>query len=410
MLEPIGLSLLSVSVFLILYHHVLYPFGLKAIACRIREHRSKSARRPLPTRLPSVEIVVPAHNEIAYIERKIENLAAIDYPAHLLRVTIALDGCTDGTVEAAKRAVETFDTQGFISLVEYTANVGKIEVLNRQIAQASGDIVTLSDASALFEPNLLLRAVTHFDDPAVGVVFPTYRLLQAGSEGERQYVAYQTQLKADESTIAAPMGGHGALYLFRRHLWQPMPADTINDDFILPMRIIADGHRGIYDTSLAAIELETTAPAQEFSRRVRIGAGNTQQALRLAKLAYPRNGLTALLFLSGKGSRPLMPLLFIVAGLATAALAYAGAWPYRVLLGLEIAALVAGVAGILLRRRAPKPLAALGYLVEGYAASLIGSIKYLSGVRIGRWQPRIEQDVQLITHKRPARVTSTAAR
>lgn len=404
MLDKTATIVLWVAVALIAYHHVIYPLGLRLLAQWVRRHRAVRAERKAPERLPTVEIVIPAHNEAGYIERKIESLAAIDYPAHLLRITIALDGCTDGTVALAKDAVRRFDTRGTIRLVEYTANVGKIAVLNRQIEAVRSDIVALSDASALTEPDILRKAAAHFADADVGVVFPTYRLVEAGSEGERQYVAYQTRLKADESAIAAPMGGHGALYLFRRRLWEPMPADTINDDFILPMRIIANGHRGIYDTSMAALELETTMPGQEFARRVRIGAGNTQQALRLIKLASPRNGLAALLFLSGKGSRPLMPFLFVVAGAATLALAMGGSGFYKAMLAAECVALAGGFMGIALRKAAPKPLAALGYLVEGYAASMIGSFKYLAGMRLGRWQPQAQRDVVLITHEPSSRV------
>ena len=54
---------------------------------------------------PSVAIVIPAHNEARVIAELIASLRAIDYPR--LRVTLALDRCTDGTPDLARTPVES---------------------------------------------------------------------------------------------------------------------------------------------------------------------------------------------------------------------------------------------------------------------------------------------------------------
>ena len=57
--------------------------------------------RPRPHRsgpiTPSVSIVIAARNEDASIGTKLDNLAALDYPADRLEVLIASDGSDDAT-------------------------------------------------------------------------------------------------------------------------------------------------------------------------------------------------------------------------------------------------------------------------------------------------------------------------
>jgi cellulose synthase/poly-beta-1,6-N-acetylglucosamine synthase-like glycosyltransferase len=369
------------------YHHFAYPTLLKLCANRVRRTAQAGSTAPAPAGyLPSVTIIVPAHNEQAVIETKIANIAALDYPHDLLRVVIACDGCTDNTVALARRAVAALDCAALVEIVEFRVNIGKVAVLNDRIAAVTSDIVALSDTSAVLEPDAISRAVAHFAATDVGVVCPTYRLLSAGSEGERAYWDYQTRIKADEALVGAPMGAHGAFYLFRRNLWTALPADTINDDFIMPMNIIAAGNRAVYDATIVATELETTHPDQEFRRRVRIGAGNLQQVLRLPALANPLHPGRAFVFLSGKGIRPLIPFLAIAAGVAAASRAAEGDVVFQTLLTAGLLLLAAAAYAVRHRQnKLPRMAVWLGYLVEGYAASLIGASRYIAGLEGKPW-------------------------
>ncbi len=380
---------LAIIVALIAYHHVGYPMLLRLLA-RAKGDTAPSIQHAQAEReLPSITVIVPAHNEANVIVSKLANLGALDYPRDKLTVVVALDGCTDDTPTVVQAALPRLRDRLDIKLVEYQSNIGKVAVLNEQIALAGSEVVCLSDASAAVDPDALLRAAAHFRDALVGVVCGGYCLRDAGSEGERAYWDYQTSIKADEAAVAAPMGAHGAFYLFRRSLWAPLAPDTINDDFILPMSIVAKGYRAIYDPSIMATELEQTLSRQEFHRRVRIGAGNMQQVLRLPQLADPRRGALALVFASGKGLRPFVPFLALLAALLTAALAIVVPGPtFKVLFALGCS--VAGATAYALadrERSVPRILRWLAYLVEGHAASGLGAFRYLSGVHLAGSQP-----------------------
>jgi cellulose synthase/poly-beta-1,6-N-acetylglucosamine synthase-like glycosyltransferase len=369
------------------YHHFAYPMLLNVLANRARHSQldQKPARAP-DVFYPSVALIVPAHNEQSVIAAKITNIVALQYPSDKLRVVIACDGCSDDTVAIARRTLLALQPTIQVEIIDYRTNIGKVAVLNERIAAETSDIVALSDTSAILEPDALLRAVAHFADASVGVVCPTYRLLNAGSEGERAYWDYQTRIKADEALIGAPMGAHGAFYLLRRNVWQPLPADTINDDFILPMNIVAQGHRAVYDATIAAVELETTHPDQEFRRRIRIGAGNLQQVLRLPNLANPLHPGRAFVFLSGKGIRPMIPFLAIAAGVASAARAVEGDLVFAGLLVVGLTTSAVATFAITHRHlKLPRVAIWLGYLAEGYAASFIGACRYACGLEGKPW-------------------------
>src|SRR2546421_507476 len=78
--------------------HVGYPLAAAAVA-RVRRRRVR--REDV---LPSVTLIVAAHDEEAVIEGRLENLLALDYPADRLEIVVASDASgdrTDALVEAA---------------------------------------------------------------------------------------------------------------------------------------------------------------------------------------------------------------------------------------------------------------------------------------------------------------------
>lgn len=385
------------SALLFAYHHFGFPMVLRWLADRERARNGSASPRDMDAGAlkPTMTVIVPAYNEQAYIAEKIRNLAALDYPVDRLRIVIALDGCTDDTAQVAAAALEAAGNPDHFELVVNTTNRGKLQLLNAEIARATSNVVVLSDASAVVDRDALLRGAAHFGQSDVGVVCGTYKLRAAGSEGEAKYWRYQTQMKSDEAAVAAPMGAHGAFYMFRRAVWTPLAADTINDDFVLPMKIVADGYRAIYDENIVAWELEKTSSPQEFSRRVRIGAGNMQQLIMFGGLLNPwrtqrggadRRWRTAFVFGSGKALRVLIPFIAMLGVVSCLYLALRG---YGLFESIAISGLVVTGLGIFAALnpgpRIPKALAWLGYLLEGHFASLIGSFNYLRGNAGGAW-------------------------
>ncbi len=374
----------------VVYHHVGYPALLSLAA---RGQRPVSPKTVQQEDLPRVSIVVAAYQEAAHIEAKIRNCASLDYPRSRLEVIIACDGCRDGTADLARAAAkEWWVGELDVVVLDYPVNRGKVATLNDAIAMARGEIVLTTDASALLSVDGLQRIAGWFSDPEVGVVCATYALMDEPSAGETAYWRMQTGVLRREAMIAAPLGAHGAGYAFRMTAWTLLPPDTINDDFILPSRIIAEGYRGVYDDRIVALEMEPSDDAQSFRRRIRISAGNMQQLLRSLRLLDLKRPSLAWLFLSGKGMRPVMPFVMLAAWLASFAAAWQGSQVFAALwAGQSLGYLLGGVAPVL-RRHAPgaprqigRALQTLQYIVWGHAAGLCGALRYLCGLERGRW-------------------------
>lgn len=377
---------------LAVYHHLMYPLLL-----RLAERYlpiDQAPEYPAEEDLPEFSILVPAYNEASVIADKIRNIAALDYPPSRLKLIITCDGCSDGTAERARATLAEPEVGHLqVEIRTFSENRGKVAVLNELIPEITSPIVTLSDASALLSHDALRVAASRFQNPDIAVVAATYKLLTPGSVGEQRYWRYQTRILQNEALLGSPIGVHGALYFFRRDLFAPLPHDTINDDFMLPMSIVAQGYKACYEPNIVAVELEQATSNMDQARRVRISAGNLQQLLRLNSLLHPRMGAIALTFVSGKGLRALMPLILLCQLLLCVALSAYN--PLFLLMSLaQLLAIVVAADAERLTRKIPllRRFSPLFYIINGYRSGVIGSVRYLAGLENGHWKPVNKQE------------------
>ena len=307
-----------------LYVYIGFPVLLWLLAALVRR-----APRPQPIE-PSVSLLVAAYNEAAVIADKIRNSLALDYPGDKLEIVVASDGSEDATADIV-RSFEA-ENSGRVRLLNYPLNRGKMAALNDALPELRGDIVAFSDATSMLAADSLRILVQSFSDPRVGAASGVYRLLkkdqtQHGPQ-EDIYWKYETFLKVQEARLGAFTGAHGSLFAIRRALY-PFPSEnTINDDFTIPMRILAHGYRVAYEP--AAVACEEAHEMEGFSRRVRITAGNIEQLREIKSLLWPPRPFVLFCLLSHKFGRLLVPAFMLIA-LATN-IALRGQFPYNWLL------------------------------------------------------------------------------
>ncbi|UPW16997.1 sugar transferase [Agarivorans sp. TSD2052] len=376
-----------IAMFLVVYHHALYPLLLKLLSKGNKQTEAASPvsvvrnyhRSEADARLPTIQLLIPAYNEQDYIAAKLINLTTLDYPDDRLSIKVICDGCSDNTAAVARACLAELSFCSFdIEICEQTDNQGKVAVLNQHIRQSQADIVALSDVSALISVDAMLIAASHFSQAEVGVVCGYYHLLSPGSVGEQAYWRYQREVKRCEADMGAPLGAHGAFYLIRKSLFRAMPEDTINDDFVIPMDIVAQGYRAVYEPNIRALELEHASDNQDRSRRKRIGAGNLQQLIRLRHMLLPRFRGVAFTFFSGKALRVTIPV-FLLTSLFGSMLLGVQAPLFAVLFLLQLVAYVLAMLPRVLPRLVwPRAIASLNYLVEGHFSSMLGCLEYLA--------------------------------
>lgn len=385
------LYLTLLSGFLIVYHHIGYPILLKLFEKYLNntqetQNIDKYRNTYNDSSLPSVTIVIPAYNEEKWIADKIRNIAALDYPSDKLHVLIGCDGCNDFTYKIANKTSQEIECSHLkIDICNYPRNRGKVAVINELVLSANSEIIALSDVSAIISLDALRIAAHRFQDPEIGVINSHYQLLNPGSKGEETYWKYQSNIKRQESKLGSTLGAHGALYLFRRELFTKLKPDTINDDFVLPMNIVAKGYRAEYENEINALELEKSDSSMENTRRRRIAAGNLQQFWRLRHLLIPSYGGVAFTFFSGKVLRVFMPFLMIFTFIGSLYLSASNIY-MLFLTGLQIVAYIIAFSQIYFPNPTPNKLSAsLAYLVSGHLSNLIGTTRYLFGLEKGRW-------------------------
>lgn len=380
MLIIVGLACLSAG--LVVYHHVGWPLLLRWLAAK--RHKGTPPSSAIAAQ-PSITLIIPIYNEAALVADKLWNLSILDYPEEKLHIQLLCDGCSDDSAAIIKdtltdNALSTLP----VKLIEHQENRGKLAVIDEAIQAATSDIIVMSDCSALMALDSLQRIADCFTQDDIGVVCATYHMMAHGSAGEEAYWRYQRAIKKAESVIGSVIGAHGACYAFRRALYTPLEAGTINDDFIIPMQIVAQGYRAIYDESIMSVELEQASESVDFKRRVRIGAGNMQQILICKTLLHPQHGMTALSFFSGKVLRVAMPYLM----LSAFALSYIASWMHPlffIFLLLPQLAIYGLACLALIQKRTRGKLAALRYLIIGHTATLVGSWQMLTNPKNIDW-------------------------
>lgn len=380
-----------VAALLLVHTYFLYPLmlftleGVAQVARNVRLLRTgQGERRPsLPDEaLPRVSLVVAAYNEAACIEEKLRNSLGLDYPAERLEVLVGSDGSTDGTEELVRQCKDR--------RVRLWAGprAGKVSVLNHCIPQALGDIVVLTDANTQLDPRALRWLVRHFQDPEVGAVCGQLRLYNPtrADYEESAYWAYESLLKLYEGKQGVVMGANGALYAIRRQLFTALPPDTIVDDFVIPMRLLEQGYKVIYEPLALAREETTEDYGREFGRRARIAAGNFQSLRLVPGLLLPQAGLAAFAFWSHKLLRWCAPALMALALVAN--LFLLDSVLYRVTLAVQVlfyALAYAGRAG-LLRGPARRVASAAWYFVAMNAAIAVGFWRFLRHTQSAAWE------------------------
>ncbi|HKQ29731.1 MAG TPA: glycosyltransferase family 2 protein, partial [Burkholderiales bacterium] len=255
---------------LLAYTHVGYPLLLWAWS-RLYAPAASAVRGETS---PTVSIVVVAYNEAGRIAERIENLLRLDYPRERVEIIVASDGSSDDTAVSAL----AYSQRG-VRVVACRERRGKSAVLNELMPTARGEIVLLADARQRFDVGVLRALTRHFADPRIGAVGGELVLTSdspsVGSEGVGFYWHYEKFIRRSESRVDSTVGVSGSIYALRRELFEPIPAETILDDVLIPMQIVRRGYRVIFEPGALAHD-RTAAAETEFTRKVRTIAGNFQ--------------------------------------------------------------------------------------------------------------------------------------
>lgn len=374
------MDILQTLVIAVLVLITVYPFVIYPAVLSMWAKRCPAGQVRAPDELPTVALIICALNEEGIIREKIKNSLQLRYPTNKLTIVIVSDGSTDRT----PAIVSEYVASGVVFL-DRKVRRGKIANLNEVIQSRTEEIVVLSDANVLYDADAIGHLVARFGDPSVGCVSGKVVLIDTTQDlrgSTDQYYSLEWRLQEDSSRVYSMIGADGAMYALRRDLFQPCPADTLIEDLVVPISVIAQGKRTVLEPRALGWERGVANLKEEFRRKVRIAAGVAQGLIR--GNAWPSHAPLRywFIFISHKLLRWCSP----IAGML--ALAAALVWANRALAQLVITGTIAMCLLALVRVITGwKHIVFDGpfYFLFGQAAITIGLLKGLAGRQSVMW-------------------------
>ncbi len=359
MSQPLLEILLWAGILIVFYAYLGYGL-LLFILVKTKRSFFKKEVPPLDVDLPEVAFVVCAFNEADWMREKIENCLALDYPPEKITFLFATDGSDDGTEQVVEQFPFPINVRW--KLLHRPERQGKIAAFDRAMGFVEAPIVVSTDANTIVNAQAVRLMVRHFSNESVGAVAGEKRISlnekdAASGAGEGIYWKYESLLKKWDAELWSVVGAAGELFAIRTALYEPVPKDTIIEDFYLTLRIAQRGFRVMYEPGAAASEGYSASVKEELKRKIRIAAGGLQAISRLRSLLNPfRYGVLSFQYVSHRVLRwTLAPAFLPIIFLANAALvASGGSVFYKWLLAAQVVFYTAAVLGWLLERREVK--------------------------------------------------------
>ena len=306
--------------------------------------------------LPHVTFVVAAYNEEDWIENKIRNNLAFDYPKDKIHYLFVTDGSDDRT----PLLIEKFDFSQDVSwkLYHRPERKGKIAAVERIMEFIESPITIYTDANTDVNPKAIRNIVRHYNDPSIGAVAGEKRIAMsakgaANSAGEGFYWKYESLLKKWDAQLYSVVGAAGELFSIRTALYTPVPPDTIIEDFFLTLTISRNGYRVMYEPEAYAVETSSASVPEELKRKIRIAAGGLQAIYRLAPLLNIfKYGLLTFQYISHRVLRwTLTPIALPILLIVNMILAWKGFSFFQVILVLQTLFYISAFMGYLLEKQ-----------------------------------------------------------
>lgn len=307
------MGLIAIALFLasglLIWQFVGYPVLMGFVALRTQPRKKNY------TFTPFVSIVVPAYNERAVIDRRIDNLVGLDYPDDKYEILVIESGSTDGTDAVVQGLVgERDNRQPALRLLRETERRGKASAINLGKRHARGEIVLVTDANAVFEPHVLSEMMPHFEDPKVGAVGGRYVVSNPDTvhtSSESFYWDLEYIMRRGEAALDSACLFHGEINAWRKDLAEA-DVGNLSEDLDTAIQIRRAGYKIEYEPGAVVYEPAASTAQDQIRQRKRTTIGTLQCIFKhLDYFLWPRELYSLLIFPSHKGLTMLSPFLLL---------------------------------------------------------------------------------------------------
>lgn len=172
-MELVILSLYGIALIVIFAYSLVQINLVKNYVRFHRQHDNdeQTSNHILEEDYPFVTVQLPVYNESYVVERLLDTVVKLNYPADKLEIQV-LDDSTDDTVDLVAKKVAYYQKEGI--------NIQHVKRVNRQgykagaladsMGDAKGEFIAIFDSDFLPDPDFLKMTVPYFNVENIGVV------------------------------------------------------------------------------------------------------------------------------------------------------------------------------------------------------------------------------------------------
>jgi cellulose synthase/poly-beta-1,6-N-acetylglucosamine synthase-like glycosyltransferase len=262
---------------------------------------------------PFVSIIVPTYNEETVIEKRIENLVALEYPKSQYDIIVVDSGSNDSTAEVVEDTMKKYkDSEPAIRLIKEEERKGKVSAINLGKKHAEAEIVLVTDANSVFDKNVLKELMPHFKSPEVGAACGRYFISNPNEKlpnSEAFYWEIEHITLLGESSLDSISTVIGTISAWRKELMN-FRSKTISEDLDMTIQVRRRGYKIRYVPEAKVYEPSAITPEDQIKQRKRTSIGTIQNMFtHLGYFLLPRNLYSILIFPSHKALAMFSPFI-----------------------------------------------------------------------------------------------------
>lgn len=361
-----------------IYSYFIYPLTLLLLPPRRKWMASASYE------LPTVTMIITAHNEEQRIVEKLKNTLQIDYPADKLEIIVASDASSDATDEIVKGHA----SRG-VKLVRASERKGKEYAQWHAIQVAGGDVLVFSDVATRIPDDGVRLIVRNFADLKIGAVSSEDRFISENGKviGEGAYVKYEMWLRRLESATNSLVGLSGSFFAARRVVCNDWDIN-VPSDFNTALNSARQGYVAVSDPDVHGYYTDIKDSRREYQRKLRTVIRGITAIFVAPQVLNPfRFGLFSYQVWSHKILRWLVPWFLLMLLTVNIAL-YDMHWVYRVSLVIQIIFYGLAAAGFfVVPFRNISAVKLPFFFVQANLAIMHATVMFLLGKRMTTWEP-----------------------
>lgn len=266
--------------FMLGYQFILFLLGY---LYGFRARRRQRALERQAVDLPSISLMIPAHNESLVITETLEALLRMDYPRDRIEILVVNDGSADDTAAKVASVAARDDRVRLFNIPAEFAARGKSAALNRGLAECRHSVIGIFDADNLPEQDSVIHLARQLvTDPRLGAVIGKFRCVNRKKNLLTRFInleslAFQWIVQAGRWRLLRMATLPGTNYLIRRPLLEELGGwdeEALTEDSELSIRIYQAGYLIKFVPYAVTWEQEPETLKVWFRQRVRWARGN----------------------------------------------------------------------------------------------------------------------------------------